>query len=225
MKGFYLYYIVSLLTGSPLVVIAAAVILYLIVDRYYLGFLSGLGGIFKRNSQIRANLKEICLNPQNAKAAYALGMLYFEMHRFNDAYKFLEHSKLKDETTPGYLSCLGMTLMELGREDEGKDYILKAVDKDPRTGYGLPYIYLLQHEIKAENPDKNIIDSLEQKIERFANTENLYRMGMVYKKLNSKEKANAFFTKALAEYSYCPRGIRRLHRKWAILSGIQKWVK
>lgn len=222
MKSFYLFYIISLFTGNPFLAIAAVLIIYVLIDRYYLGFLSGITGSFKKSSQIRISLGELNINPQNARAAYSLGVLYFERKRFKDALKYFEHPRLKDDGTAGYLDYLGMTLMELGRVEEGKNYILSALELDPRAGYGLPYIYLIEDELIRGSSDKHKINDLEQKIQRFSNTENLYKMGIVFKKFGNREKAVMFFSRALAEYSYCPRGIKRLHRKWAILARIQK---
>lgn len=223
-RSFYLFYIISLFTGNPFLAIAAVIIIYVFIDRYYLGFLSGFTKKLKRGSQIRVGLGELSVNPQNARAAYSLGVLYFERNRFKDALKYLEHPRLKEDRTAGYYNYLGMTLMELGRVEEGKDYILSALELDPRAGYGLPYIYLIEDELRNGIPDRSRVDDMEQKMQRFSNTENLYKMGMVFKKYKDREKAGMFFSKALIEYSYCPRGVKRLHRKWAILSQIQKAI-
>lgn len=224
MRGFYLYYLISMITGNPFIAIAAVIFIYVIIDRYYLGFLSGITGFFKKNNQIRINLKELELNPQNARAAFSLGVLYFERRKFHNALKYLDHPKLKEDSTASYYNYLGMTLMELDRVDEGKKYIEKALESDPRSGYGLPYIYLIKDEMKRGETEGEKIAELQVKMERFANTENLYKMGLIVKKSGDKNRAREFFSKALIEYSYCPKGIRRLHRKWAILSRIQKSV-
>jgi tetratricopeptide (TPR) repeat protein len=224
MKGFYLYFLLSMLTGNPILAIVLVLIIYFFIDRYYLRFLPDFSRMFRANREIRSNLRDIQINPQNARAAYALGVLYFERKKYKEAIKYLEHPRLKNDNTPGYLSYLGMTEMELGRNEEGKSNIQKALETDPRAGYGLPYIYLIKNAMNEKSPDRNTINTLEQKVGRFANTENLYRLGMMYKKSGDRGKANEFFSKALTEYSYCPRGISRLHRKWAILSRINKII-
>lgn len=224
MKGFLLYFLLSSVTGNPLMALVGVILIYTLVDRFYLGFLPDFTKVFRRNHQIKNNLKTLQVNPQNAKAAFSLGVLYFEKKKYEMALKYLEHPKLKDNETANFYNYLGMTLMELKRNDEGKDCIMKALELNPKVGYGLPYIYLIDHEMKKHRSDSSIINDIEDKIERFANTENLYNLGKLYKKSGNNEKAKELFAKAIVEYSYCPKGLRRIHRKWAILSRIRRIV-
>lgn len=69
MKGYSLFFLINLITRSPVTAIILAFILYFIIDRYYLGLLSGLSNMLKTNSEIRINLDTLSLNPQNAGAA------------------------------------------------------------------------------------------------------------------------------------------------------------
>lgn len=222
MKSFYLYILLSMLTGNPLMAIILVFVIYALVDRYYFGFLPDFTRLFRRNIQIKNHLRELHVNPQNAHAAFSLGVLYFEKKKYGEALKYLEHPRLKNEDSASYFNYLGMTLMELDRVDEGKEYIVKALELEPRAGYGLPYVYLINNEMSQTVPDRNKINELEQKVERFANTEILYKLGMAYRKFGDREKARELFSKAITEYSYCPRGIRRLHRKWALLSRFRR---
>jgi tetratricopeptide (TPR) repeat protein len=222
LRGFSLYFLVSLFTGNPMIAILAVVIFYLLVDRFYLGFLPDFTKVFRRNRDIKGYLREIKFNPQNARAAFSLGMLYFEKKRYEEALKFLEHPRLKDDSSANYYNYLGMTLIELKRAEEGEAYIIKALEMDSKLGYGLPYVYLINTQMSKKTPDTGRLRELEYKVQREANTENLYRVGMIYRRAGDRDKAREFFTKALEEYSYCPRGLKRLHRKWAILSRIRK---
>ncbi|TCO71840.1 tetratricopeptide repeat protein [Marinisporobacter balticus] len=224
MKGFIIYFLLSSITGNPLMAFLGVIIIYSLIDRFYLGFLPDFTRIFRRNRQMKNSLKELQVNPQNASATFSIGILYFEKKKYEEALKYLEHPKLKDNETANFYYYMGMTLMKLKRSDEGKDYIMKALEVNPRIGYGLPYIALIDHEMEKYAPDRHIINDLEEKIEKFANTENLYKLGRLYKKLGNKEKAKNLFSKAMVEYSYCPKGIRRIHRKWAILSRVYKIV-
>ncbi|MCT4594257.1 MAG: tetratricopeptide repeat protein [Anaeromicrobium sp.] len=222
MKGFILYFIIRMFTGSPIMALISVVIIYGLADKFYFGFLPDFTKSFRRNSRIKKNLKALELNPQNAQAALSLGLSYVEKKKYEEAIKYLKHHKLQDNETPNYLYNLGISLMEIGESTEGKEYIIRALDLNPSVGYGLSYIYLLDSEMKSKSSDLDKMNDLEEKIERFSNTQNLYKMGMIYKKLGNKHKAKRLFSKAIKEYSYCPKGIRRIHRKWAILSRIRK---
>jgi tetratricopeptide (TPR) repeat protein len=59
---------------------------------------------------------------------------------------------------------------------------------------------------------------LKERIESFSNAENLYRMGMIYKKQGKSKQAAEMFHLALKDYTYCPRRLRKMHRRWAFLS-------
>ncbi|WP_207727025.1 tetratricopeptide repeat protein [Anaerosolibacter carboniphilus] len=212
------------MTGNPLIALVLVFFAYGLMDKLYFGFLPDFTKGIRANQQIKSNLKELTLNPQNAHAALTLGMLYFEKKKYREALNYFQHPKLEKDASASYHYYLGMTMMELKEIGLGKVSIEKALEMDPRVGYGLPYIYLLKNEMNQSIPDMNKIEDLEEKIERFGNTENLYRMGRAYRSLDNKEKAKEFFTKAIETYSYCPRGLKRLHRKWAILSRIYKGV-
>jgi tetratricopeptide (TPR) repeat protein len=208
------------MTGNPLVALILVIFAYGFVDKLYFGFLPDFTKGMRANHQIKSNLKALTLNPENSHAALVLGILYFEKKKYREALNVLQHSKLEKDGSASYYYYRGMTMMELKEIEAGKVSIIKALEIDPRVGYGLPYIYLLKNEMSKSTPDMNVVEDLEKKIESFGNTENLYRVGMVYRGLENKDKAREFFTKAIETYHYCPRGLRRLHRKWAILSRI-----
>jgi tetratricopeptide (TPR) repeat protein len=222
MRSFYLYFLFSSLTGNPLVALILVFVAYGFVDKLYFGFLPDFTKGFRTNHQIKTHLRELSVNPQNAQAALNLGILYFEKKKYSQALDALQHPRLEKDGTANYYYYLGMTMMELKEIGVGKTFVEKALKMDPRIGYGLPYIYLLRNEMNQETPNKKLIEELEENVERFGNTENLYRIAMVYRSLGSKEKAKEFFNKAIETYAYCPRGLKRIHRKWAILARLYR---
>ena len=72
--------------------------------------------MFIRNRQINSSLRELQYNPQNANAAFALGTLYFEKKKYKEALKYLEHPRLKDDSSPKFYNYMGMTLIELQKK-------------------------------------------------------------------------------------------------------------
>lgn len=224
MRSFYLYFLFSYLTGNPLIALILVFAVYGLVDKLYFGFLPDFTKGVRANHQIKSHLRELTVNPQNAHAALTLGILYFEKKKYSQARDAFQHPKLEKDGTANYYYYLGMTMMELKEKVSGKTFIEKALEMDPRIGYGLPYIYLLKNEMDQGIPNKSTVEELEEKVERFGNTENLYRMAMVYRSLGNKEKAGEFFGKAIETYAYCPRGLKRIHRKWAILARLYRTI-
>lgn len=224
MKSYFLFLLLRIFTGSPLTALIGVVIIYALADKLYLGFLPDFGKAFRRSNKIKSNKRALELNPQNSQAALTLGMMYVEKKKYEQGLKYLNHPKLKDNETPNYLYYKGISYMETDDFKKGDEYIKKALKLNPSVGYGLPYIYLLKNELYKKDKDIKVIEKLEADVERFANTENLYKMGLIYKNLGMKDRANKLFTMAINEYSYCPKGVRRLHRKWAFLSRLKKII-
>jgi tetratricopeptide (TPR) repeat protein len=169
-------------------------------------------------------LFELKLNSSNANNALELGTLYFESKKHANAIEMLDKAYERIDNSPRLHAYKGMSLMELGQNEEGKVELLKALYLDNSVIFGLPYIYLIRYELTSQNPDMGRAAELEKSIGRFANTENFYRMGKVYKKSGNNKKAIEMFDMAIKEYSYVQKKLRRIHRKWAWLSRINKLV-
>lgn len=224
LKGFFLYYLLSILTGNPLLALILIIAVYILLDKAYLGFLPDFSAPFRRNSRIKNLLSLIKVNPANADAAQELGILYFEKKNYDRSLEYLTMAHEKVKTSARLYLYIGMALMEHGLPGPGKLALDKAVELDRKTGHGLPYIYLLRYELNRPEINQETVSSLESEFESFANTENFFRMGRVYKHAGRTRQAAEMFTKALEDYAYVPKTLRRIHRKWAILSRLNKAV-
>ena len=222
LKGFALYFILSMLTRNPFLALILLFIIYAVADKAYFGFLPDFFAPFKRNSRIKTLLAELELNPANADSAQELGVLYFGKRNYNRALQFLQKANEKVFNSPRLYLYMGMAYMELNRPTEGKQALDQAVGLDRKVGHGLPYIYLLQYELKRSNLSSDEIKALENGLSSFASAENFYRMGVVYKKHGDRQKARQMFECAIREYSYVPKRLRRIHRKWAVLSWMNR---
>lgn len=223
LKGFLIYYLLSALTGNPLLALIIIIVAYVLLDKAYLGFLPDFSAPFRRNARINNLLSLIKVNPANADAAQELGILYFEKKNYEKSLQYLKMAHEKVKNSARLYLYLGMAYIELGQLEPGKEAIDHAVELDRKTGHGLPYIYLLKYELK-KGRDSEALTSLEAEFERFANTENFFRMGKVYKHAGHTRKAADMFTEALKDYSYVPKTLRRIHRKWALLSWLNKAI-
>lgn len=217
-KGLGLYFLLSFLLRSPLLALVIIFLIYAFMDRAYIGFLPDFLAPFRRNSQIQQLREVLRINPADAGAAQELGSIYFEKKNYSSALEYLKKALEKVTNSPRLYLYLGMTYMELQQEDQGKDALEKALELDPRVGHGLLYIYLTRYELTHKGSGSEKFKQLAGSFSNFANTENLYRMGIVYKKTGDKQKANEMFHKALEEYSYVPGRLRKLHRRWALLA-------
>lgn len=224
LKGFALYYILSMITHNPILALILVIVIYAIADRAYFGFLPDFVAPFRRNSRIKGLLVELAVNPANASGAQEVGILYFERKQYNKALKYLTKAHERITDSARLYMYLGMTCMELKQFDKGKEALDKAVVMEKKVGYGLPYIYLLQYELGRQVLVSSEINQLEEGLTNFASTENFYRAGMVYKRQGNRQKAREMFDLAVEEYKGIPKRMRRVHRKWAILAKLHMFV-
>jgi tetratricopeptide (TPR) repeat protein len=220
MNNFFLFYLLSLLTGNPLIAIAVLLIIYFFLDRAYVGFLPDIFAPIRRNRQIKNMLTDLSINPSNSNDAIDLGVLYFEKKQYEKAVNYFMRAYDRVKNSEKLYLYLGMAQIELGRFDEGKEALIKALQINPNVGYGIPYVYLIK--VALSKNDIEEVKSLEDKFSRYANTENFYKMGIVFKKAGDKDKAKNMFDNAVKEYSYCPRTLKKLHRRWAFLSKLNR---
>lgn len=213
-----MYYLLSVLTGNPILGLVLLIFAYILLDKTYLGFLPDFSRPFRRNSLISTLRSELKVNPADANAAQELGILYFEKKKYWESLAFLQKAHEKVKNSARLYLYIGMANMELGEREAGLDALIKAVELDRKVGRGLPYIYLLRHEVEGNSVP---FPNLEAVFTNFANTENFYRMGMVYHKAGRVREAGEMFRRALDEYGYVPKNLRRIHRKWAVLSRVR----
>ncbi len=218
LKGYFIFWILSMLTGNPLLALILLAIIYVVFDRAYVRLLPDFMAPFRRRSQIRALRRKIDINPADAASSMELGILLFEKKDFREAHTFLTNAYEKIKNSARLFFYLGMTDMELGDLQGGQAMLQQALQLDHRVGHGLPYVYLLKYEFNSTGRDSERLSSLEKGLNNFANTENFFRMGAIYEKLGIKEKAVEMYHSALQEYSYVPSSLKKLHRKWALLS-------
>lgn len=223
MKYWFIFFILNSIIGNFILTLIILFVAYLILDRMFFNIISGsIFGPIKRKRRIKSLLFELRLNPSNANNALELGTLYFESKKYTNAIEMLDRAYERIDNSPRLHAFKGMSLMELSRTEAGKEELLKALKLDNSVIFGLPYIYLIRYELGSENPDMDKVVELEKAVAKFANTENFYRMGKVYRKSGNNKKAVEMFDMAIREYSYVQKKFRRIHRKWVWLSRINK---
>jgi tetratricopeptide (TPR) repeat protein len=221
MKTISLYFIFSMLTGNPILAIILVFVFYAFVDKMYFRLLPDFLAPFKRSRLAGRLLTEIRVNPANAKAALDLGVVYFEKKKYEKALYYLKKANERTDDSARLYLYMGMTLYEMGQTSEGANSITRALEIDKGVNYGLPYVYLMGYEL-ASGDNREKLKVLEECFDRYGNTENFNHMGKIYKKKGNREKAKEMFEHSLNNYSYCPRSLRKMHRKWAFSSWVNK---
>ncbi|NLT95363.1 MAG: hypothetical protein GXW85_07485 [Clostridia bacterium] len=219
MRFFFYYLIFRIFLGNPLLALLILTVLYLLVDRRFIGLFPDFLRPFKRKSRIKELEEQVKINPANVDAYRELGLLYLEGKNYFNAVKSFEKCLDKMNEYADIHFGLGKALYFQGRKEQGSEEMLKALDINPKIGYGEPYIYLLENQLETERNLETINDYIE-KIRQFGTPEILYKGGKQLLKYDD-EKATQLLREALNTYRVIPGNFRKVHRRWALLARLK----
>lgn len=219
MRFFLYYFIFRIFLGNPFLALIIIGIVYLLIDRQFIGIFPDFLKPFKRSNRIKALEQQVKLNPADVDAYRELGLLHLEGKKYTKAAAFFEKCLTRMNEYADIHFYLGKTLYFLGRKEESHEEILKALSINAKVGYGEPYIYLLEYQI-ATNPDREKIKEFIENIERFGTPEILYKSGIAllgYDQMKGKE----LLGEAINNYKAIPGNFRKVHRRWAFLARLK----
>lgn len=215
LRNLFLFSILTMLFGNPLIALLIIVAFYLAVDIRYFGISRKLLNLIYDEATIRDLKRQVEINPSNASALTHLGQLCAIRKRYRAARQYLEQAidRMEDSDEANYF--LGLTYLKTGREDEGLARINKAVSFNPRLLYGEPYLrlgeYYLEHDKRAEA--LNMLNHFKEI--HSSSSEGFYQLGRLYLKLGDHEKAHEMFKKAYEVFKVSPWYKKKIDRPWA----------
>jgi tetratricopeptide (TPR) repeat protein len=168
------YLIFRVFLGNSILALIMISIIYLLIDRQFIGLFPDFLKPFKRSGRIKALEEQVKLNPADVNAYRELGLSYLEGKKYSRAVHNFEKCLPKMDEYADIHFYLGKTLYFLGEKEKSQQEILKALNINPKVGYGEPYIYLLEYAINSAS-DK--IEEYTENIERFGTPEILYKGG------------------------------------------------
>lgn len=217
MIKFFLFSLLWMLTGNPIIAIIVLLIVYYFIDRRYVGLLPSISGPFKRMSRA-SNLRRILsMNPHDMSAKYELARLLMERKQFRQALKLLDSMSPSMQEEAYVRADKGVCQLELGKLDEGENLIVEAMSRDPGTHYGEPYLRLAA-ALTATNPEQSL-SYLEKFQERnVSSCESLYRLGYLQHQLQQTSNAKAAFQECITTYRTLPKFRKRQERRWVLFA-------
>ena len=215
LRNFFLFSILTMLFGNPLIAILIIAAFYLAIDIRYFGITRKIIGLINDEATIRDLKVQVAINPSNAMALKDLGRLCVRKKRYKTARHYLEQAieRLEDSDEANYF--LGLACLMTDQEKEGLARIQKAMSINPRLLYGEPYLklgeYYLQHDKRTE-----ALDMLNRFKEiHSSSSEGFYQLGRLYSKLGDTEKAHEMFGKAYEVFKVSPWYKKKIDRPWA----------
>ncbi|MBP2020203.1 tetratricopeptide (TPR) repeat protein [Symbiobacterium terraclitae] len=212
MKTFGLFLAISWLlrTTEGRLLLLLLVLWYL--DNRYFGIVAALMAPIHHQRRIASLRQTVQVNPSDVRAMVELGEHYLRSGRFQAAAEYLERAFDRGEDSARAHYLLGGALVKLGRLEEGRERLEKALVLQPNVAYGEPYLFLIEEA--AARGDAGRVAELVAELEQFESVEILTRAGHLCRQAGQAELARRLFAEAVQNYQYIPAKMRRRERRW-----------
>lgn len=217
MSKFMLFFLLSWLTGNPLIAIVILLLIVYFIDRRFVGVFPSISKPFKRLRNISKLRQQLSVNHFDVSSKRELARLLLDKKKFQEAHQLLEEVKPSSESSAEYWNDLGTALIGLGRLEEGESMILHALSLNERVKYGQPYLHLAS-AFREKEPEKALHYAAKYGEIQSSSSEACYLLGSLYHSLGRKEDAKRALEESLAIYRSLPKYKKRHERKWAVRS-------
>ena len=214
MGRFFLFAILTWITGSPL--LAVVILIALAVPSWF----AGSRYAFRFSRKVRAwgeagrLRRALAINPHDAKARVDLGAILTRQGRFREARAELEQVLPRVDDLPDANYYLGLCLMKDGAAERGRSLVERALAINPKFGYGEPYLRL--GDFHAERSEwAPAAERYRQAVDIYGSSvEGWSKLGRALIELARKEEAREALGEALASYRTAPWYRRADDRRW-----------
>jgi len=207
LRIFGLFLIFSLLLRNPLVALLIIILIFVFLDRSFIGILPDFMAPLRRRRNMAELQRQVQVNPHNANAQLELGEIYFLSGQYKQAVEHLERALEKMDDSALARFYLGAALFNLGQREESLRQLQEAIRLNPKIAHGYPYLYLVKHEHSRE-----LIDNLL----RYGAVKTFFDAGKYFKQTGNQHEANRFFDEVLDAYRLSSPTMRRKFRNMAI---------
>ena len=138
-----MYVILGRFFENPFVAIIFIVIIYAIIDRWYIGALPDFIKPLQRWRKITKLKQEIEFSPSPGQILYQIGALQVESGNMKEGRQHLEKAHDLIHEHPDIEYYLGVARIKTGALEIGKEALENALKINPKIKYGFPYIYLI----------------------------------------------------------------------------------
>jgi len=214
MRTVLLFALLSWITGNPIlagvIVLAIAGGSYLLYSRRLYRFRE----IWRDRARIRKLQADLAINPEDAKARSDLGGILVRNGRFVEALGHLQKAITRCDDLPDTNFYLGWNHLALGDLEQGRRYVTRALELNPRFGYGEPHLclgnfFFERGEYKEAVPHYEAFRAIHS-----SGVEGLYKLGESYLAITEREKAIDAFREAVGAFQAAPWYRRQEERRW-----------
>ena len=210
-----LFYLLSSITGSPILAILLLLGGVFLLDRGTVGLIPDVVPLIKRGSEKRRLRRDLQVNPHNADARFELGRLLLEQGRPDDALVQMELALPKLADVGEAQLVHGLTLLRTPRWREAQAPLERSLTLEPECRSGEAHLRLGEFWSLAQDHER-----AREAFQTYLSEHEFSVEGHV---LAARERIGAgdvaagreHARLALAAYKNAPRFRRRFDRAWA----------
>jgi tetratricopeptide (TPR) repeat protein len=211
---FFLFYILMWLTRNPLLALLIVLFLYFFLDRRYVGLLPDFLAPFRIRRAIGRLKQEVMVNPHNAEALSNLGRELVRMGKCREGVGYLQSALERMSDIPETQYYLGLGYLSLQELELAKNHLQKALQLDPKYGYGEPHLKIGDYHVAG-----NELDEALKSYEAFtgihtSSSEGFFKIGEIWLQKGDVQKAGENFQKAVHAFRGSPPHKKRIDRSW-----------
>lgn len=224
MKTVWIFVLLSMLTRNPLVALLVIALLYVFIDRRFIGILPDFLAPLRRKKRVAELLREVQVNPQNANAQLELGESFFLRGQYRRAVNHLQNALVKMEDSALARFYLGAAYFHLEQLDQSRRELEESVRLNPKIAHGYPYLYLIKHghRVGDDSRGEKLVDALL----RYGSVKSFFDTGKYFKSIGRRREAARFFDEVLDIYRLSSPTMRRNFRKMAIYARLfGRWTE
>jgi tetratricopeptide (TPR) repeat protein len=212
-----LFFLLTWLTGSPIVAIIVILVVFYMLDRRFLGISPSIVKPLRRARRLSKLRQELRLNPHQTSAKLDIARILMERKQYAEALEILEQVAGVMNESAEVRAEFGICQLKLGHLEDGERTILQALELNPRVKYGEPYLRLA--EAWADKEPIKAITYLERFREvNSSSCEAYYKLGQLYNRLGRTEEARGAYHETVDLYRGLPAYKRRFERRWVLLA-------
>lgn len=200
---------------SVLVVVAVALIARKRLPDPYL--------YFRHRARLRRLRNEVSLNPENATAHRELAMIHLAKRRPSHARPHIEAALRRNDGAELH-HLKGLAALGERRWQDAHAAFEAAIDRDPKFGYGDPYLRA-GDAYRAEGRLDEALHAYECVIDiNSSSVEGRYKLADLHRRMGDSEAARRLLADAVTTYRQLPGFLRRAHWSWYLRARLRAFA-